>query len=51
MAYIGKSPADTFRGLAYYDSFTGDGSTGDVLRVEASSGTSLDATITVLEDV
>jgi len=28
-----------------------NGTTGDVLRVEASSATSLDATITVLEDV
>ena len=28
-----------------------DGTTGDVLRVSSSTGTSLDATITVLEDV
>src|SRR5210317_313183 len=28
-----------------------DGTTGDVLRVSSSAGTSLDATITVLEDV
>ena len=27
MAYIGKKPSDKFRGLAYKDSFTGDGST------------------------
>lgn len=27
MAYIGKKPSDTFRTLASYDSFTGDGST------------------------
>ena len=27
MAYIGKKPSDTFRGLAYKDTFTGDGST------------------------
>ena len=27
MAYIGKSPADRFRGLAFKDTFTGDGST------------------------
>ena len=83
MAYIGKKPEDRFRGLASYDTFTGDGSndvyivkdatipagtslevmsgnkivvqnngtTGDVLRVSSSTGTSLDATITVLEDV
>ena len=39
MAYIGKSPADTFRGLAYYDSFTGDGSTTAFdLSVEAPNG-------------
>jgi len=39
MAYIGKSPTDTFRGLAYYDSFTGDGSTTTFdLTVEAPNG-------------
>jgi len=39
MAYIGKSPTDTFRGLAYYDSFTGDGSTTTFdLSVEAPNG-------------
>ena len=27
MAYIGKKPEDKFRGLASYDTFTGDGST------------------------
>jgi hypothetical protein len=27
MAYIGKKPEDTFKGLAYKDTFTGDGST------------------------
>ena len=27
MPYIGQPPEDTFRGLAYYDTFTGDGST------------------------
>ena len=27
MAYIGKKPEDTFKGLAFKDSFTGDGST------------------------
>ena len=27
MAYIGKNPADRFRGLAFKDTFTGDGST------------------------
>ena len=27
MAYIGKKPEDTFRGLAFKDTFTGDGST------------------------
>ena len=27
MAYIGKKPEDSFRGLAYYNTFTGDGST------------------------
>ena len=27
MAYIGKKPTDSFRALASYDSFTGDGST------------------------
>ena len=28
-----------------------DGSTGDILKVSASSATSVDATVTVLEDV
>ena len=27
MAYIGQNPIDAFRGLAAYDTFTGDGST------------------------
>ena len=27
MPYLGKKPEDTFRGLAFKDTFTGDGST------------------------
>jgi len=41
MAYIGKKPEDKFRGLASYDTFTGDGSTTtfDVTNVLPDGGT------------
>src|SRR6056300_1360548 len=41
MAYIGKKPEDKFRGLASYDTFTGDGSTTtfDVTNILPDGGT------------
>jgi len=41
MAYIGKKPEDKFRGLASYNSFTGDGSTTafDVTNILPDGGT------------
>ena len=40
MAYIGQNPIDAFRGLASYDTFTGDGSTTtfDLTKVAPDGG-------------
>ena len=40
MAYIGQNPIDAFRGLAAYDTFTGDGSTTtfDLTKVAPNGG-------------
>ena len=40
MAYIGQNPIDAFRGLAAYDTFTGDGSTTtfDLTKVAPDGG-------------
>ena len=48
MAYIGKKPEDAFRGLAYYDTFTGDGSTTTFdLSADAPDGGQNDITVVV----
>src|SRR5210317_1905114 len=48
MAYIGKKPEDAFRGLAYYDTVTGDGSTTTFdLSADAPDGGQNDITVVV----
>src|SRR6056300_1639882 len=48
MAYIGKKSEDAFRGLAYYDTFTGDGSTTTFdLSADAPDGGQNDITVVV----
>jgi hypothetical protein len=48
MAYIGKKPEDAFRGLAYYDTFTGDGSTTTFdLSADAPDGGQNDITVVI----
>ena len=58
MTYIGQQPVNTFSQVPTKDSFTGDGSTttfdlsnADVLEGIASAASSLDVTVSVLEDV
>src|SRR6056300_290721 len=48
MAYIGKKPEEAFRGLAYYDTCTGDGSTTTFdLSADAPDGGQNDITVVV----